>query len=286
MEPGREQPKGSTPTKRRRSGAVPPGSTEAVSIAELQSMIVPQRVTLRAFLLAVPIRPKGVEMKMSAKSLVPQSKSVVTLLVGDSTGCIQLALWGEKAEEYHAQLLDAAEKCPDGSFQTLQLEGLEVVSVKGGMEGLGMRKLQSTGALTIQFLEVKALTMTPAKAILVTDFNVFGETIKAPLHVHLHGVVDMVGPMKYTRDGVEMLELRVTDPVSKKGIPLMLYGENATQTIPCHRETTFFYVEFKSPLPGREDEGGYGWCYDTAFVVISDTLERGDVTCKEVIRVC
>ena len=108
------------------------------------------------------------------------------------------------------------------------------------------------------------------------------------MQVHVHGIVGMVGPVKYTRGSVEMLELRVTDPVSKKGVPLILCGENAMRAIPCHAEATFFHVEFKTPLPSREDEGDYdyGWCYDTAFVVISDAPKCGGVACKEVIRVC
>ena len=277
---------GGSPVKRRRSGTVPPESKEVGSIAALSNLTTPQWVSLRAFLLSVPATKQGAELKKTAKSLAAESKTVITLLVADTTGCAQLGLWGEKAEVYHGPLLAALEEAPNGMFQNLQLDAVEVVSVKDSVAGLRMRKLQSTKATRIERLDVKALTMTPSRAMVISNFDSFGDTIQAPLHVHLHGVVDMVGAMKYSRDSVEMLEVRVTDPVSQVGIPLMLYGENATQKIEFQAEATFYYVDFKSPLPDREDEGGYGWCYDSALVLVSDSGPKAKETkCVKVIRV-
>lgn len=282
------EPHVATPVKRRRSGTTPIQTREACGIADVVHFPVQTRVTLKCYLLYVPPQSRSVTLKMTAKVLQPQQKAVATVLIGDARGAMQLSMWGEKAQEFHGQLLQALEEAPDGAFPQLKLESAEVVAVPHAHQQLQMRRLQSSGAFQIQILEPQPLQITPELKLAITDFTMFGDKIRTPMAAHLHGVVDMVGSMRCSKDNVEMLELRITDPKSGLGIPIMLFGENATQVIPAQSVVTMYYIDFKAPLPDREDEGGFGWAYDTSMVLVGDACPKGgtvNASCKKVITI-
>ena len=271
-----------SPMKRRRS-KVEPESKEVENLAECHQCSIKTRVCVEAYLFSLPEERKAITVKSSnVRQLHGDKKDVISFLIADSTMPMRVTFWGQLATEEHAKLERAMQAAGEGEFVRLKLEQVETRSIDNSSP-IPLMQLQSTNATKVSIEEPGSFVIKPPKGILVTRFLDL-EPCVAPKTCNLQGHVDMLGQLRFSQEDVPMREVRLVDGEGV-AVPLMLFGENAEVTVELGCLVSGFYIQFQAPLPEKENEGGFGWLYDTSMLLIMNAASKTYPKAKQIIKV-
>ncbi len=241
------------------------------------------RLCVEAYLFSLPEERKSITVKSSnVRQLHGDKKDVISFLIADSTMPMRVTLWGQLATEEHPRLERAMQAAGEGEFVRVKLEQVETRSIDNSSP-IPLMQLQSTAATKVSIQEPGAFVIRPPRSIMVTRFLDL-EPCVAPKTCNLQGHVDMVGQLRYSQDDIPMRDLRLVDGEGV-AVPLMLFGENAEVPVDPGCLVSGFYIQFQAPLPEKENEGGYGWLYDTSMLLIMNAASKTVPKAKQMIKV-
>ena len=209
-------------------------------------------------------------------------RKVLSLMLGDGGGMIQVNLWNDIVSKKQRSIEAAFQDSQ--AFPRIRATNFEVI-VLGRCGGKRLAKVQSIKSSDIEVVGEGSVSIHPSLSWIVTDFNCLGEPYEC---VAVQGIISRIGEMKHSRAGCPMQSCILLSPEGI-GLPLMLHGDkfvNDPDLMKAGVEVLLYWI---TALPGMERDDGneepsFWWLYQE-HVMLQTGMRASLPSCRKILEV-
>lgn len=209
-------------------------------------------------------------------------RKVLSLMLGDGGGMIQVNLWNDIVSKKQRSIEAAFQDSQ--AFPRIRATNFEVI-VLGTCGGKRLAKVQSIKSSDIEVVGAGSVSIHPSLSWIVTDFNCLGEPYEC---VAVQGIISRIGEMKHSQAGCAMQSCILLS-AEGIGLPLMLHGDKFVKDADLMKAGVEVLLYWITALPGlgRDDgneEPSFWWLYQE-HVMLQTGMRASLPSCRKILEV-